>query len=259
MKQSTTSLYWLLLSGVLLFCTACTPRLGNNTTNYYEEFPVDRYGNTAFINGAYCGLKNSAGTIIVPANKYIYIRLLDLDNSCAPHVLYKAETPTADGLLDGNGNVVLPSVYESILGCTEGLIIVRTSNTAKLINVKGEEIIPAKYEWLSFTKDSLIQTGNDKKKGLINLKNEVLIPVQYDLITVINKDTIYAYTGPMDSIRSGRPESYEKVAYFSGELTTDLKEEPLETSGVELIVQQMPRFPGCEGISGTDEEKKTMC
>jgi len=78
---------------------------------------------------------------------------------------------------------------------------------------------------------------------------------------MVNKDSIYVYTGDRDSIMWGSRESYQLDAYFNGELAKGVKERYPEMESSDdkeeyKIVEQMPRFPGCEGNEGTDEEKK---
>jgi len=213
-------------------------------TNENHTFPTDQYGNQVIAKNSYCKLVDGSGNTIIPGEKYIYIKPLNYDKSCGT-ILYKAETKGGIDLYNGKGELVSGGGTTNFYGCDEGLIRVKKGKATGVIDTKGKEIIPANYDYISIEKDELFI---------------VIVPFIYDDIVVVNKDSIYVYTGDIDSIRWGSRESYELDGYFNGKLTNNVERYPKITPPDDKeeykIVERMPRFPGCEGEEGTDEEKK---
>lgn len=249
----------LLMLCILLGMAACTPLLTSAIKLYNHVFPKDMYGNQVIVKNSYCSLVDADGNTIIPDKKYIYIKPLNYDRSC-DEVLYKAETEDGIDLYDAKGTQISNVGTTDFYGCTEGLINVRKGDFSGIIDTKGKEIIPADYEFVSIEKDGLFVAANNDKKGVINTDDKMIIPFRYNRIDVVNRDSIYVYTGERDSIMRGSRESYELDAYFSGELTKNVERFSRITPSKEgeefKIVEQMPRFPGCEDEAGTNYEKK---
>jgi len=249
-------IYWLLLglfiSSVSCFPTSIVP-IGFNYT-----FPKDQHGNQVITKNSYCKLVDGSGNTIIPGEVYIYIKPLNYDESCET-ILYKAETISGIDLYDGKGKFIAGGSTTNFYGCDEGLIRVEKGDAAGVIDTKGKEIIPANYDYISIEKDGLF-IATKYKRGVINADNEVIASFIYDKIEVLNKDSIYLYTGDRDSIMRGSRESYELDAYFNGKLANDVQRYPKiaspDSKEEYQVVRQMPRFPGCESNEGTNEEKK---
>jgi len=250
-------IFWLGL-GLFIFSMSCTPQMMSELF-YNHTFPTDQYGNQVIVKNYSCTLVDGSGNTIIPHGKYIYIKPLNYDKSCG-RVLYKAETMRGIDLYDGKGALVSSGGTTSFYGCNEGLISVKKGDVVGVIDTKGKEIIPFDYDYITIEKDELFITTKNKKIGVINTDNETIVPFIYDKIDVVNEDSIYVYTGERDSIFWGSRESYELDAYFNGKLTNNVERYPKVASSDDSekyhIVEQMPRFPGCEGNEGTDEEKK---
>lgn len=249
----------LLIFCILLGMAACTPLLTRSVKLYNHVFPKDMYGNQVIVKNSYCSLVDGDGNTIIPGGKYIYIKPLNYDRSC-DNVLYKAETEDGINLYDVKGRLISNVGTTGFYGCKEGLINVKKGDFSGIMDTKGKEIIPTDYEFISIEKNGLFVATSDDKKGVVNTDDEMIIPFRYDKIDVVNKDSIYVYTGERDSIMRGSRESYELDAYFGGELTKNVERFPQIIPSEETeefkIVEQMPRFPGCENEEGTNEEKK---
>ncbi len=244
--------------GLFLFSLSCTPIIPN-VLNYNYTFPIDQHGNQVIAKESYCSLVDGSGNTIIPGGKYIYIKPLNYDKSCGT-VLYKAETINTIDLYDGKGKLVNGGGATGFYGCDEGLIHMKKGDAAGVIDTEGKEIIPANYGYIIIEEDMLFVATKNKKRGVIDMNNETIAPFIYDRIDVVNKDSIYLYTGDIDSIMLGSRESYELDAYFNGELTKNVerysKVKAPDSKEEFKIVERMPRFPGCEDEAGTDKEKK---
>lgn len=249
---------WLGL-GLFVFSMSCTPKIVPKIMSYYHTFPKDQYGNQVIAKNSYCSLVDGNGQTIIPGGKYIYIKPLNYDKSCGT-VFYKAETKDGIDLYDGKGKLIASGSATDFYGCNEGLIHVEKGKATGVMDMEGKEIIPVDYGFISIKKDGLFVAVKNKKTGLIDSNNEIIAPFIYDKVEVINKDSIYVYTGNRDSIRWGSRESYQLDAYFNGKLTNNVERYSKITSSDKgkkyYITEQMPRFPGCESNEGTNEEKK---
>ncbi len=233
-------------------------------TGFNYTFQPDQNGNTLIAKNSYCSLVNSAGKVIIPRGKYIYIKPLTYDESCAPSVLYQAETLYGIDLYDDKGNRLSAKEYANIWGCRDGMLSVRTRNDySGIIDTKGNEVIPTIYESARVAADRLIVVGKNNKTGVITPDSKEVIPFIYDKIEVKNKDSIYVYTGPRDSIWFGSRESYELDAYFNGKLKKNVEKNirinALNQREPLTLVEQMPLFPGCNESKFTDKDKLKMC
>lgn len=86
------------------------------------------------------------------------------------------------GLVNMQGEEVVPPKYGVIENFSDGYAVVATYRKYGVINTKGEEIIPLKYDYISgfYDDKNLTKTRLNGKYGYLNTKGEEVIPFLYD-------------------------------------------------------------------------------
>ena len=88
------------------------------------------------------------------------------------------------GLIDREGNYILPPTYSQIEQFAEGLALVSLHNKVGFINKKGEVVIPLVYDnGRSFSEGltAVCIEGQSSKWGYINKDNQEVLPFKYDI------------------------------------------------------------------------------
>ena len=139
------------------------------------------------------GLIDKYGNIKVPA-------IYDGDFEYLGKNYYIAYTMDGDGVIDENGNIILPFEYYdcsiSLWNIQKNKFTALKNETKKfgVVNLKNEIVIPFMYDWIEkcFTKgkykDCAIATLNGRE-GIINQHNEVIVPFIYEYIKTMSDDT----------------------------------------------------------------------
>lgn len=85
------------------------------------------------------------------------------------------------GVINRNGDEVLPCMYDYIGFFGKGLNSVKKDGKCGIVDHNGSEIIPCIYESCgSSNSDGLVYAKYNGKYGFINLKGETIIPFKYD-------------------------------------------------------------------------------
>ena len=122
------------------------------------------------------------------------------------------------GVINRNGDEVLPCMYDYIGFFSKGLNKVEKDDKWGVVDHNGNEIIPCVYDSLgSSFRDGHIYAKLNGKYGFINLKGEIIIPFKYDDIHdwswVNNNDYWYRYFSESGiaivSVRSSGPSVYK--------------------------------------------------
>jgi hypothetical protein len=94
------------------------------------------------------------------------------------------------GLIDTDGNVVVPVIYDDINGVFyEGLAAARSGDKWGYVDTAGNVAIPFIYENAEgFYIDGKAPVTLNGKTGLIDTKGHVVVPLIYDYVFSINKD-----------------------------------------------------------------------
>lgn len=102
-----------------------------------------------------------------------------------------------NGIIDGNGNVILPPIYEIInfIGCNKeskksnfsGKFQVYLDGKSAIFNVSGKMLIPFKYEHLYEDESGLIIVKQGGKEGIIDKHGNELVKPKYKKI-IISRD-----------------------------------------------------------------------
>ena len=122
------------------------------------------------------------------------------------------------GVINRNGDEVLPCIYDYMYVFSNGLINVAIDGKKGVIDDKGNEVIPCIYEACgSSYSDGLVYAKQNGKYGFINLKGETIIPFKYDDIHdwsyPNNNDYFFRYFSKSGiaivSVRSSGPSVYK--------------------------------------------------
>ena len=155
--------------------------------------PLRAGNNYSFCSNGKWGLIDRTGKIKVPA-------IYDGEFEYLENNYYIAYTMDGDGVIDENGNIILPFEYYdcsiSLWNIQKDKFTALKNETKKcgVVNLKNETVIPFMYDWIErcFTKgkykDCSIANLNDKE-GIINQHNEVIIPFIYEYIKTMSDDT----------------------------------------------------------------------
>ncbi len=139
------------------------------------------------------GLIDRYGNIKVPA-------IYDGEFEYLESNYYIAYTMDGDGVIDENGNIILPFEYYD---CSISLWDERENKFTALknenkkcgvVNLKNETVIPFMYDWIEkcFTKGKYKDCSIAKlngKEGIINQHNEVIIPFICEYIKALSDNT----------------------------------------------------------------------
>ncbi|MFP3833018.1 WG repeat-containing protein [Chryseobacterium sp. SIMBA_028] len=68
----------------------------------------------------------------------------------------------------------------SMIGLTNGFIMVSKNDLSGIVNDKNEILIPIEYEILDPMYSNLIAAKKNGKKGIIDIHNKILVPFRYD-------------------------------------------------------------------------------
>ena len=131
------------------------------------------------------------GKIIVPSGEYTNLSMIS-------EKLINVEKNGKSGMLDYNGNVILPCEYTNLGMITEKLIRVEKDGKKGLLDYNGNVILPCEYDGIYndfrysyrgivyFT----IGDSSNRKIGLIDKDGIVLLPAEYDAVIYFNNGII---------------------------------------------------------------------
>ena len=87
------------------------------------------------------------------------------------------------GVLDRNGKIIIPCLYDSGLRFTENMASALLNDKYGFIDKKGRMIIPATFEYASVFAEGLALVRQNDKYGFIDTTGKLVIPAQFDDIT----------------------------------------------------------------------------
>lgn len=173
----------------------CIDKMGQRTTGCNETYAkwniTEGGGYSQYIKGRRIvtrsyqkGVINDAGELVCPI---IYNHLVGIESNTSEYrwskFYYKAAIGTRWGIIDKNGNAMVPFIYDQIDDFKGGmeLFTVKRNNLYGLINNQFKVVIPCEYEGIDFItcKDKywFLEKG---KWGLMNKDLKVIIEPMYD-------------------------------------------------------------------------------
>lgn len=118
----------------------------------------------------------------------IYDRIVSAD--CGLLSVYKDYQA---GVIDINNRVIVPTVYlkTNILG-KDLISVVNHDITYELVNSRGEKIINKKYKFIGLLKNDLYFVEADDSRGIINDKGEIILPCSFYNLEIFDDGIIRA-------------------------------------------------------------------
>lgn len=103
----------------------------------------------------------------------------EIDRKIAPDLMAVSDG-WEEGIIDIEGNIVVPCKYDEISDFSEGLAAVKKGELWGYINKKGKEVVPYKYKEVNDFSEGLAAVCNeDGLWGYINKKGEEVIPCEF--------------------------------------------------------------------------------
>ncbi len=198
----------------------CLEEEGKIAVNTEELLPFfDRSKNLV-------GYKNAQGEVVLPP---MFGEAMPFDK--AP--VARATKNYKWGLIDANGKTVAPFKYVRINHFSDGCFKAFRDGKYGYLNAEGEEITPFIYDAVFDFKDSLGIVKMGSRYGMVNTKGSTILLTQYDQIQILDSDKVRWK-------KDGKTGLVNKLGR-----TVDPPEEPK----IWEVVEEMPVFPGCDGIS----------
>ncbi len=89
------------------------------------------------------------------------------------------------GLIDYNGNIVAPAIYQKIIMTGRNGWIIQKKNKYGLMDSKGNYLIKPKFRYADRILGRYIKLGNDDDFGIYNEYGEAIIPPEYSSIELL--------------------------------------------------------------------------
>lgn len=141
---------------------------------------------------------------------------------------FKVRKNNKFGLVNNNGEILIPIIYDNIFGINDGFAVVALNHKLGIVNTNGKLIIPIEYNILSHVSNGLILFSNSEEIpyddyvnteilfGFLDTNNNIKIPPQYTLAKDFSENL--AVVGK--SI--GLDENYEEIIKY-GYINTEGK------------------------------------
>lgn len=163
-------------------------------TNFEDNFyaPVKKDGKWGIINKAGMALAPFAFDSIIPnitrlkfdktfsmmagqvTYEELHIQILPTGN-------FIAQKNKQWGIINWNGQTLLPFQYEQIQDAFYNYIVISKAGKFGVVDYAGKELIPASYSQVKVIND-LVYVRENGKEGLLDLQNNVIIKTIYDTI-----------------------------------------------------------------------------
>lgn len=144
----------------------------------------------------YCGYKNDAGKIVIPANKYqgcgeFSDGLAYVGHIAKPLVEYETGGyKHVQGFIDQTGKLVIPVKYEVEDGMeggnyksfSNGMVSVFKNGKHGFMNKDQKLVVPHKYDYVLAFNDGVAVVQNDGLFGVIDKTGKVIVPIDREHI-----------------------------------------------------------------------------
>lgn len=108
-------------------------------------------------------------------------------------MIYASSLDYKVGLINRNGEVVIPLEYRTLKNYDQELISVKKGDLWGFVDKNGELVIPMRYKSVDGFKNNFCVIKDGKLQGLINKRGNTIIPLKYERIYPLGKSN-YGFT-----------------------------------------------------------------
>lgn len=142
-------------------------------------------------------VKKNDGILIPLNDNLIKYQKLKEDNVSSDYnydLEYGEENLNLEGILNKKGDFVIePGRYDKIINdIGEGNILVKKDGKYGLLNKEGNEIIPCDYQKIGNINEGFIPVVKDNKFGAFNVDGELIVPIDYLYLGTMNEGVVPA-------------------------------------------------------------------
>lgn len=151
------------------------------------------------------------------------------------------------GFITKSNQILIPIVYDLISDFIENLCAVKKDNKWGFIDLLNQVVIPFIYDGCTDFKSGLASVVKDNKWGIINKKNELIIDFQYEYLTPVDENFITF--GKATDLKVERPDI---LAYFSYIISPEnfLMHFGLISIDNKVILEPISELPILESFEG---------
>lgn len=174
-----------------------------NTVKSYEDFitenPISPYKDSAsqkisFLKNLvlpYLGADKKYRLINTFTNEYQSLETFDNIKYIASNFL-RIEKSNLFGVIDLQGNIIIPTKYNSITSNQQSLFIVELNDKFGVLNSKGKQLTPLVFESVETIDNRILmvsqKNGKQFKYGLIDNFGNTILPLKYSSIEPLHKN-----------------------------------------------------------------------
>ncbi len=148
--------------------------------------------------GKYGFFNTKTETIVIPMEYdnaesffYIYPQSSSFGEDVQPLAGYaKVERNGKWGIIDMEGKMLVPVIYDQIDNFSEGYAKVTLNGKNGYVSTDAKVILPIEFEQAGNFKNGQAEVKKNGKWGMINHKGEEIIPIKYDQIRFTNNENI---------------------------------------------------------------------
>lgn len=122
------------------------------------------------------------------------------------------------GLVDLDGNVLVPARYFNIGGFGNGLVEFQENGKYGLMDISGNVIASAKYSYIWMEENGLVRFNEDGKYGLMDMSGNIILPADYDSLSYLFDNYVsFRIMDGSDSYTNGIADLDGNVLFTVGE------------------------------------------
>ncbi|MBK8608619.1 MAG: WG repeat-containing protein [Chitinophagaceae bacterium] len=133
-------------------------------SNRYDKIGKFNKGLAIVWKNGHCGIVTQAGVELV---KPTYDKIGSFGNDAIAYTTRDGKI----GMLNMEGKVIVPNIYESISGFKGYYAITKRNGLAGMINKQGKVLVENKYEKISIGKNGAIRAVLQGQEIMLDLKN----------------------------------------------------------------------------------------
>ncbi|MCB6062518.1 WG repeat-containing protein [Flavobacterium psychrophilum] len=147
----------------------------------YEDIKKEVLDNQIIVKNGKFGIVNLQNQIIIPF-EYDDINFSNIEGSFLKE--YRVTINDKIGIINKENKFIVNPIYDKIYQLNEGFRKAQKGNYLGLLDKNGNEVIPFEYNGLyKFENKERLKVSKDKLWGIIDLKNNLILSLQYQEIS----------------------------------------------------------------------------